>query len=118
MNEREGEIGMNAGRERPSMRLRLLLLCGGLLAGLALAEVALRMAGFSNPSFYTPDRQLGWTFRPGAAGWYRQEGEAYVRINSEGFRDREHTIAKPPGTMRIAVMGGFDDGGPSGARGR
>ncbi len=28
-----------------------------------------------------------------------------VRINSHGFRDREFTLAKPPGTTRIAVLG-------------
>jgi hypothetical protein len=38
-------------------------------------------------------------------GWYRKEGEAYVRINSDGLRDREHAKARPPGTIRIAVVG-------------
>ena len=29
----------------------------------------------------------------------------YVRINSDGLRDREHSIAKKPGALRIAVLG-------------
>jgi hypothetical protein len=28
-----------------------------------------------------------------------------VRINSDGLRDREHTRGKPPGTIRVAVLG-------------
>ena len=38
-------------------------------------------------------------------GWYRKEGEAYVRINSDGLRDREHWKIKPLNTFRIAVLG-------------
>lgn len=30
---------------------------------------------------------------------------AYVRINSDGSRDIEHSITKPPGTFRIAILG-------------
>jgi hypothetical protein len=96
---------MNTKAEDFSVRFRLLLSCAGLLAGLALGEVGLRVVGFSRPSFYTSDPILGWTFRPGAEGWQREEGQAYVRINSEGFRDRDHAVAKPPGTVRIAVVG-------------
>src|SRR2546423_8076300 len=38
-------------------------------------------------------------------GWYSKEGAAFVRINSEGLRDREHSKQKPPNTFRIAVLG-------------
>jgi hypothetical protein len=38
-------------------------------------------------------------------GWYRKEGEAYVRINSAGMRDLEHSKIKPPNAFRIAVLG-------------
>jgi len=33
------------------------------------------------------------------------EGNLFIRISSEGLRDREHGTAKPPGTLRIAVLG-------------
>jgi hypothetical protein len=39
------------------------------------------------------------------SGWYRKEGEAYVRINSDGLRDREHAKQKPADTLRIALLG-------------
>jgi hypothetical protein len=47
----------------------------------------------------------GGRLRPGAAGWSRTEGEVYVKISSQGLRDREHVVAKPPGVYRIAVLG-------------
>lgn len=84
-----------------------MLVSGGLLAGLALAEGALRIAGlqFTNSVFYQFDPERGWALRPGAEGWQSQEGEVYIRINSRGLRDREHTLDKPPGVFRIAVLG-------------
>ncbi len=72
---------------------------------LALGEVALRAAGFSYPNFWEPDPLTGSKLRPGMEGWQQDEGRAYVKISSEGLRDREHSVAKPAGTYRIAVLG-------------
>src|SRR5271156_2992537 len=77
----------------------------GILAALVIGEVGLRLLGLAKPAFYTYDRYRGWALRPGAQGWDTKEGEAYVRINREGFRGPETTIAKPPTTVRIAVLG-------------
>lgn len=54
-----------------------------------------------------PDRATGWSLRPGAEGLVRNENKRgiYVRINSDGLRDREHSIQKPAATLRIAVLG-------------
>ncbi len=82
----------------------LLILVGFLLGGLV-AEIALRIVGYSYPEFYSLDQSRGYALRPRAEGWYRKEGEAYVRINSDGLRDREHPLTKPPDTIRIAVLG-------------
>ena len=84
---------------------KLGLVLFGLLFGCLLAEVTLRVAGYSYPEFYQPDNQLGYALRPNMQGWYRKEGSAYVQINSDGLRDREHTRVKPPGTFRIAIIG-------------
>src|SRR2546428_2349178 len=84
---------------------KLLLIFFGLLFGAVVAEIALRVAGYSYPEFYQPDESRGFALRPNMAGWYRKEGEAYVRINSDGLRDSEHSKAKPPDTVRIAVLG-------------
>ena len=63
------------------------------------------MAAFSYPSLYTYDHDRGVTHRPEAEGWWRREGNAYVRINKDGLRDREHSKVKPESSLRIAVLG-------------
>ncbi|HEX8457800.1 MAG TPA: SGNH/GDSL hydrolase family protein [Pyrinomonadaceae bacterium] len=84
---------------------KLALLLVAVLFGLLVAEVALRLVGYSYPVFYTSDIVRGYALQPGLSGWYRKEGEAYIRINSEGLRDREHAKQKPPNTLRIALVG-------------
>jgi len=84
---------------------RLLLFVGGILLALLIAEVALRVSGFTYFNPYIVDQDVGYSLRPRAEGWWKKEGLTYIEINSHGFRDREHTIAKPPDTLRIAVLG-------------
>jgi hypothetical protein len=76
-----------------------------LVLTLALVELGLRMTSFSYPSFYTADEITAHGFRPNSEGWFREEGESYVKINSDGWRDRLHTKKKPAGVKRIAVLG-------------
>ncbi|HEX8162546.1 MAG TPA: SGNH/GDSL hydrolase family protein [Pyrinomonadaceae bacterium] len=92
-----------SGRKRRAVKLSLILL--GVVAGLFVAEIALRVAGYTFPTFYAPDAARGYHLQPGMRGWYRKEGESYVEINSDGLRDREHSKAKPPHTFRVAVLG-------------
>jgi len=89
----------------PRLLTRLLLISGGIIVALLIVEVGLRISGFNyfNPSIV--DQDLGYSLRPSAEGWWTREGLTYVKINSQGFRDREHTIAKPPDTFRIAILG-------------
>lgn len=67
--------------------------------------MALRIAGFSHPNFYRPDPWRGWSLRPGVEGPWRQEGASWVRVNRFGMREEEIPEAKPPGVVRIAVLG-------------
>ena len=97
---------MNPKRSRVrKLFAKLLLVFIGFTIGGVIAELALRAAGYQYPEFYQRDEVRGVSLRPGAEGWYRKEGEAYVRINSDGLRDWEHPIAKPENTFRIAVVG-------------
>jgi lysophospholipase L1-like esterase len=89
-------------RER---RPRIALVLFGLIFGLAIAEIALRIIGYSYPEFYVTDSSRGYALRPNAAGWYRKENEVYIHINSDGLRDREHLKPKPANTIRIAIIG-------------
>jgi hypothetical protein len=85
--------------------VKLAVVASSLVVGLLIFEVFLRAIGFTYPVFYQPDEARGYALRPGMQGWYRKEGEAFVQINSDGLRDREHSKEKPPGTFRIAVVG-------------
>ncbi len=97
---------MNRKRSRArKFFAKLLLIFIGIALGGVIAEIALRVAGYSYPEFYQRDEVRGVSLLPGAEGWYRKEGEAYIRINSAGLRDQEHAIMKPEGTFRIAVVG-------------
>lgn len=84
---------------------KLLLIVLGLLFGAGIAEIALRVTGYTYPEFYELDQTLGYSLRPGAEGLYRKEGRSYVHINSDGLRDREHSLTKPANTLRIALIG-------------
>jgi hypothetical protein len=83
----------------------VLLLVGSCLAALLAVEVGLRALGISYPRYDLLDENIGDVLRPGVEWWWRSEGQTYVRINSQGLRDREHTLEKPPNTLRIAVLG-------------
>lgn len=81
------------------------ILLTGLLIGLFVTEIALRIINYSFPTFYSPDEYRGYVLTPEIEGWYRKEGESFVRINSDGLRDLEHAKQKPANTLRIAVIG-------------
>src|SRR2546423_6357617 len=90
---------------KPRLRVRVAVVASSLTVALLIFEVFLRAIGFTYPVFYQPDEARGYALRPGMEGWYRKEGEAFVRINGDGLRDREHSKTKPPNTFRIAVVG-------------
>jgi GDSL-like Lipase/Acylhydrolase family len=55
------------------------------------------------PGFFLSDPRRGQRLAPGYDGWF---AGVPVHINSLGFRDsREYTLEKPPGTIRILVIG-------------
>jgi hypothetical protein len=74
------------------------------MAVLGLLELLVR----AELDLYRCDERLGWTFSPGASGLkLNRYGEFLerVRLNSSGFHDGEHALAKPEGTYRIVVLG-------------
>jgi lysophospholipase L1-like esterase len=100
-------------------------LSGAVLAALLLLELAFRLMGPSLPDrgpnnrlpirvAVAPDKApgLGQTLRPNYVGSvvYPGYGEVPERtveyaVSSQGFRDREFVQPKPPGLLRIAMIG-------------
>ena len=86
--------------------LRFVLAAGGVLFALVVAELGLRVFApqadyvLDFGDIYEPDPETGYRLRPGAV----VAGDSY-RINSLGFRDREHPVRKPDGTFRVLVLG-------------
>jgi hypothetical protein len=82
------------------------------LAFLLLLEGGLRLAHVHyQASFYQSEQERGFSLRPNAAGWNVSENEVYVRINSDGMRDHERPISRPPGTLRVALLGASETEG-------
>ncbi|MFN3351220.1 hypothetical protein [Pseudorhodoplanes sp.] len=81
------------------------LLAASFLFGLLLIEAMLRLFGWSHPLFAQPDRDLGWSFRPGVSGWSSHENTAFLRMNRFGFRGADWTREPGEGTLRIAMLG-------------
>jgi hypothetical protein len=62
-------------------------------------------SAWRQPGLYRFDPKTGVTHLPRAEGWWMVEGVTYITINDEGFRDRNHAVAKPPETFRVVVLG-------------
>ncbi len=61
--------------------------------------------------YLEPDRVVGWKEVPGLkwtwAGfyWYADEYSVQIETNAHGFRDAPREFSKPPGILRVAVLG-------------
>ena len=95
----------NPRRRTLTIRLKLLLIATGIFAGIALLEITLRVTGVSHPVPYAPDPWCGSRLQSNFRGYWTKEGRAVFTTNSMGFRDKPHSLQKPAGTKRIAVLG-------------
>ena len=103
---RDGLGSTHAGRFDRSWRARAGLVLLGVVFALLVTEVALRFISIGlDDDFSVPDLQRGWSLRPNFSGWTAEENTVYVYINSDGLRDREHSMAKSADTVRLAVLG-------------
>jgi hypothetical protein len=95
--------------QKPSRKVLVWFCC--FVCVLVALEIGLRIAHVGYPTggkdlFFTWDPHTGIAPRPGAEGWWHtSEYDVFVHINSQGLRDREHPLQKPPNTFRIAVLG-------------
>ena len=104
-------------------RRRLLYACAASAIALTLSCATLELAvrawmpelPFAEPAhdvlFLMPDPAVGWkhpesfTFNWNGRNPYCIEFRVQITTNTFGFRDREWSIEKPPGTTRIAILG-------------
>jgi len=84
---------------------RLALILVGVLVAFVIAEVVVRVFNLAPAELYTYDPYVGWKLKPGASGWQTHEGNAFIEVNRDGFRGPDYSFEKPPGTLRIAVLG-------------
>lgn len=93
------------GRAR-RVRLAALSTAAALLVAAAAVEVWVRGRWDERrgrPGFFLSDPVRGQRLAPGYDGWF---AGVPVHINALGFRDpREYALEKPPGTIRILVLG-------------
>ena len=68
-------------------------------------ELGLRVTFTSHPRLWCADPVLGHVLRPGASGWWEEEGDGFVQVNANGMRDKVHPVERKPGRVRIAVLG-------------
>jgi lysophospholipase L1-like esterase len=84
----------------------LAIFCAAFAIMLGMSEGLLRALQIHYPaSLFAADPDLGFVLRPYSHGWSTEEVDSYIRINSDGMRDREHSVARPPDTVRIAFVG-------------
>jgi hypothetical protein len=91
------------------------LLVVGILAGLSVGEVAVRLSGVAPPPFkllrsegLMPDPVLPYRMRPGYSQRERSNSGEFtvqVKYSSAGLRDVERPVAKPADTFRIIAVG-------------
>lgn len=72
---------------------------------LVLAELSLRLMGYSAPICRRTDPALGWTLQPGCEGYVRLENINYSSVNEQGRNDDPLPPDKPESTFRIAFLG-------------
>lgn len=84
---------------------RILAFTFALIVAVLLAEIALRLFAPDTRSPYIYDEFTGTRLEPGHRFVFQSEGYSSNVINSQGLRDREHTLQKPTDTFRIAILG-------------
>jgi hypothetical protein len=101
-----------AAMRAPEILLRVGLAGSGVLLALALAEIAVRL--LVQPGAVSDLRGLhevhpgrGWLYglRPGAEGRISETGDAFYRINADGFRGPRHVRPRPDAVSRVVVLG-------------
>lgn len=92
-----------------NLTLSLTLAAAAVVVTALVLEVFLRATHFAGAriAWTQPDDRIGWRFTPGREYWHFKENDHPIsgRINSLGWRDVDRSPEKPPGVLRVAVLG-------------
>ena len=93
-----------------SALLRLMIVVSSLMVTLIMLEAVARLIPLWPDKISDFDAELGFAHIPGAQGWWVNiawpfEFRTYVRISSQGLRDREFDLEKPAGVTRVLLLG-------------
>ena len=83
----------------------LTLLVASVIATLLLVEVVFFFCGISYSRRTRADYYRGNAGLPSAEWENTKEGQAHVKLNNEGFRDKKRVEQKSADTIRVAVLG-------------
>jgi len=74
----------------------LAVITTALTIGLLIAEITFRILGLGWPTMYVylRDENVGNVLKPNTEFEWNQEGNAFIKINSRGLRDKEHQIRR------------------------
>ena len=85
---------------------KLALITFGVIFGLVVLELGVRVFSPAPPLMYVPDETLGWVHPANSTFEYDgNSGRTVVAFNSKGLRSKEHVYEKVNDTYRILVLG-------------
>lgn len=96
--------GANRHADR-SLAARLLPYLAWQIAAILVAELVLFSAGLGEEEIFKLDPDLGTRHLTNKRVTWRTEGFAQSYFDMEGMREPGLTVAKPPGTYRVALLG-------------
>jgi len=110
IQETNCQIQASEIKPRPASRKRSLRLTAvdcvvSIVLVVIALEVLFTLAGVGQEEFLQFDDKLGCSPMPGKSLTFRTEGFSRSTFNSFGMREREVCLSKPPGVVRIAMLG-------------
>jgi lysophospholipase L1-like esterase len=94
----------NEKRRGPPWKL-ILQVVACQIAALLLVEAVLAWTGIGEEEIFRFDRELGFVHIPNKRITWRSEGFAVSHFDANGLREMGMTVAKPPNTVRVALLG-------------
>lgn len=97
--------GSGSRRRRGSWLSWLIPMVVWQVVAILFVELVLFWAGLGEEEIFKLDAELGTTHMTNKRITWRSEGYAQSYLNEDGMREPGLTVAKPPGTYRIALLG-------------